>query len=192
MQPAALGSQTDRHELHLRRSSGDDARRATSLCDHVSPTASAPTRIRAAAGNGFATAIPAGFVDVTFHLSSIADVNNWLGRSMWSGDANANSDYAEVRDQQRGVVAAADFGQLRTGAELQSAGHDCHAEQQRLRGVPRQLPSIPPASGTAARRLRQVKIISDIQLPPAHAGHEQQLFVCRKLAESGRLLFRRH
>src|SRR5262249_47431942 len=39
----------------------------------------------------------AGFVDVGFHLSSIHDVNNWLGRSLWSGDSNANMDYAEVR-----------------------------------------------------------------------------------------------
>ena len=39
----------------------------------------------------------AGLVDVNFHLASIADVNNWLGRSLWSGDANGNSDYAEVR-----------------------------------------------------------------------------------------------
>ena len=38
-----------------------------------------------------------GFVDVNFHLASIADVNNWLGRSAWSTNANANSDYAEVR-----------------------------------------------------------------------------------------------
>jgi len=39
----------------------------------------------------------AGFVDVNFHLSNIEDVNNWLGRSMWSADSNGNSDYAEVR-----------------------------------------------------------------------------------------------
>jgi autotransporter-associated beta strand protein len=39
----------------------------------------------------------AGLVDVPFHLSSITDVNNWLGRSAWSGDSNANNDYAEVR-----------------------------------------------------------------------------------------------
>ena len=38
-----------------------------------------------------------GFLDVNYHLVSIEDVDNWLGRSLWSGDANANSDYAEVR-----------------------------------------------------------------------------------------------
>ncbi|HEU5397268.1 MAG TPA: hypothetical protein VFV81_08870, partial [Verrucomicrobiae bacterium] len=38
-----------------------------------------------------------GFVDVSNHLSSIQDVNDWLGRSEWSGDSLANNDYAEVR-----------------------------------------------------------------------------------------------
>ena len=38
-----------------------------------------------------------GFLDVNYHLASLADVNNWLGRSLWSGDSNANNDYAEVR-----------------------------------------------------------------------------------------------
>ena len=36
-------------------------------------------------------------IDVSNHLSNIHDVNNWLGRSQWSGDSNANNDYAEVR-----------------------------------------------------------------------------------------------
>lgn len=35
--------------------------------------------------------------DVTFHLADIEDVNNWLGRSLWSADGMANNDYAEVR-----------------------------------------------------------------------------------------------
>ncbi len=37
------------------------------------------------------------FKDVNFHLRNIEDVNNWLGRSQWSGDSNANADYDEVR-----------------------------------------------------------------------------------------------
>jgi autotransporter-associated beta strand protein len=37
------------------------------------------------------------FLDVSNHLASIEDVNNWLGRSLWSGDSNANNDYTEVR-----------------------------------------------------------------------------------------------
>ena len=37
------------------------------------------------------------FLDVNYHLASIHDVDNWLGRSLWSGDSNANNDYAEVR-----------------------------------------------------------------------------------------------
>ena len=39
----------------------------------------------------------AGWVDVNFHLANLQDVNNWLGRSQWSGDSLANLDYAEVR-----------------------------------------------------------------------------------------------
>jgi autotransporter-associated beta strand protein len=38
-----------------------------------------------------------GYLDVNFHLADIEDVNNWLGRSMWSADSNANMDYSEVR-----------------------------------------------------------------------------------------------
>ncbi|MEK7781778.1 MAG: autotransporter-associated beta strand repeat-containing protein, partial [Verrucomicrobiota bacterium] len=37
------------------------------------------------------------FLDVNYKLASIEDVNNWLGRSLWSGDNMANNDYAEVR-----------------------------------------------------------------------------------------------
>lgn len=35
--------------------------------------------------------------DVSFHLSSIEDVNNWLGRSMWTGDRNAHAEFDELR-----------------------------------------------------------------------------------------------
>lgn len=40
---------------------------------------------------------PIAYLDVNNHLAQIQDVNNWLGRSQWTGDANANNDYAEVR-----------------------------------------------------------------------------------------------
>ncbi len=36
-------------------------------------------------------------IDVAFHLSSIEDVNNWLGRSQWTGDDNANANFNELR-----------------------------------------------------------------------------------------------
>ncbi len=36
-------------------------------------------------------------LDVNFHLASIADVNNWLGRSQFSGDNQANITYNEFR-----------------------------------------------------------------------------------------------
>ncbi|MGC4014271.1 MAG: PQQ-dependent sugar dehydrogenase [Luteolibacter sp.] len=35
--------------------------------------------------------------DVNFHLSQIEDVNNWLGRSLYTADDNANASYNEVR-----------------------------------------------------------------------------------------------
>lgn len=40
---------------------------------------------------------PVAFLDVAFPLSAIEDVNNWLGRSLWSGDAMARADYTELR-----------------------------------------------------------------------------------------------
>jgi uncharacterized repeat protein (TIGR03806 family) len=36
-------------------------------------------------------------LDVNFHLSNLSDVNNWLGRSMYSADSQANIAYDEVR-----------------------------------------------------------------------------------------------
>lgn len=38
-----------------------------------------------------------GTGDVSFHLSALEDVNNWLGRSQWTADSNANAAYNEVR-----------------------------------------------------------------------------------------------
>ena len=35
--------------------------------------------------------------DVNFHLASLSDVNNWLGRSQFSGDSCANVSYDELR-----------------------------------------------------------------------------------------------
>ena len=35
--------------------------------------------------------------DVGFRLNQIEDVNNWLGRSLWSDDRNSNASYNEVR-----------------------------------------------------------------------------------------------
>ncbi len=37
------------------------------------------------------------FFDTNFPLSQIQDVNNWLGRSQWSGDQNSNISYNEFR-----------------------------------------------------------------------------------------------
>ena len=36
-------------------------------------------------------------IHVPLHLSQMEDVNNWLGRSQWSADSNANASYDECR-----------------------------------------------------------------------------------------------
>jgi uncharacterized repeat protein (TIGR03806 family) len=38
-----------------------------------------------------------GTGDLAFRLSSISDVNNWLGRSQWTGDSNTHASYNELR-----------------------------------------------------------------------------------------------
>lgn len=38
-----------------------------------------------------------GFLDTSFPLSQLEDVNNWLGRSQWSGNQNSNISYNEFR-----------------------------------------------------------------------------------------------
>jgi autotransporter-associated beta strand protein len=40
---------------------------------------------------------PIAYLDVNHHLADLEDVNNWLGRSLWSNDQLANCDYTEVR-----------------------------------------------------------------------------------------------
>jgi autotransporter-associated beta strand protein len=39
----------------------------------------------------------AGLIDVSNHLAVFQDVNNWLGRSLWSTNANASIEYSEIR-----------------------------------------------------------------------------------------------
>ena len=46
-------------------------------------------------------------INVNFHLRDIEDVNNWLGRSQWSGDSLANIAFNEVRLYDRALSAAA-------------------------------------------------------------------------------------
>jgi autotransporter-associated beta strand protein len=69
------------------------------------------------------------FLDVTTPLSTLQDVNNWLGRSAWSGDALANCEYSEVRisnvamtlDQ---VAANARLGPNRQSADVNLTAND--------------------------------------------------------------------
>ncbi len=44
--------------------------------------------------------------DVAFHLSSLEDVNNWLGRSQYVGDSMANAAYDELRIYNHAFTAA--------------------------------------------------------------------------------------
>ena len=55
-------------------------------------------------------------VEVAFHLSQLEDVNNWLGRSLWSGDAMANIDYHEVRLSTVALTDAQVLGNYLLGA----------------------------------------------------------------------------
>ena len=45
----------------------------------------------------FRDGVEIGFVDTNFRLNQIEDVNNWLGRSQWTNDTNANIAYNEFR-----------------------------------------------------------------------------------------------
>ncbi len=59
-----------------------------------------------------------GTLDVSFALSQIEDVNNWLGRSQWSGDQNANVAYNEVRIYDNAMSAAEVTANYQAGPEL--------------------------------------------------------------------------
>ncbi len=48
----------------------------------------------------------AGSGDIAFHLSAIEDVNNWLGRSLWTADDNSNASYDELRIYNNALTAA--------------------------------------------------------------------------------------
>lgn len=44
-----------------------------------------------------------GSMDLAYHASSFADVNNWIGRSAWSADSNSNISINELRVHRRAV-----------------------------------------------------------------------------------------
>lgn len=54
-------------------------------------------------------------LNVTFHSASLEDVNNWLGRSLWSGDSLANMDYYDVRIQSLAIADAEVAANYRIG-----------------------------------------------------------------------------
>ncbi|HEY8960737.1 MAG TPA: LamG-like jellyroll fold domain-containing protein, partial [Luteolibacter sp.] len=56
-------------------------------------------------------------LDVNFHLNSIEDVNNWLGRSQFAGDSNANVRYNEVRVYDHAMTPAEISASFNAGAD---------------------------------------------------------------------------
>lgn len=56
---------------------------------------------------------------VPFHSASLNDVNNWLGRSMYSGDAMANIDYHDIRIQNVAIADGEVAGNYRIGTNDQ-------------------------------------------------------------------------
>lgn len=69
------------------------------------------------------------YLDVGYALSALKDINNWLGRSPYAGDALGNCEYAEVRisnvslssDQ---IMANAQLGPNYTPANVMLTGND--------------------------------------------------------------------
>lgn len=58
-----------------------------------------------------------GTLDVNFHLSSIQDRNNWLGRSMYTADSNSNISYNEVRIYDHALTPAEITDHLAAGPD---------------------------------------------------------------------------
>jgi hypothetical protein len=56
--------------------------------------------------------------DVSFRLQQIEDVNNWLGRSQWSGDSNSNVEYHEVRIYSKALSWFDVFGHFLAGPDV--------------------------------------------------------------------------
>lgn len=54
-------------------------------------------------------------LNTTFHSASLQDVNNWLGRSQWSGDDMANIEYHDIRIQNAAIADAEVAGNYRIG-----------------------------------------------------------------------------
>jgi uncharacterized repeat protein (TIGR03806 family) len=79
---------------------GSDTSIATSLNVQYHYVATFQANANPATGGRFTwfrNGVQMAFVDTTFPLSQIADVNNWLGRSQWTNDQNSNISYNDVR-----------------------------------------------------------------------------------------------
>ena len=57
-----------------------------------------------------------GSLDLNYHLSQMADVNNWIGRSQWAADMGSNISLNELRIYTRALSAAEVTASLAAGA----------------------------------------------------------------------------
>lgn len=64
-----------------------------------------------------------GWRDVPFRLKDINDVNNWLGRSQWSGDSNSNVEYDEVRIYSKALSRYDVHGHFLAGPDVAADEH---------------------------------------------------------------------
>ncbi len=55
--------------------------------------------------------------DLAFRLSSISDVNNWLGRSQWTADDNSNANYNELRLYNNALTASQVLSNFASGPD---------------------------------------------------------------------------
>lgn len=55
--------------------------------------------------------------DFPFHITAIGDVNNWIGRSMYSGDSNSNMALDELRIYRRAITAAEVLASFNAGPD---------------------------------------------------------------------------
>jgi uncharacterized repeat protein (TIGR03806 family) len=87
----------------------------------------------------YADGVSAGSIDVPYALSQIEDVNNWLGRSQFSGDSTSNAAYDEVRIYNHAMSASEVAASRTAGANaafpaptVQSDAITMHAGQKAL------------------------------------------------------------
>jgi uncharacterized repeat protein (TIGR03806 family) len=59
----------------------------------------------------------AGSIDLPYRLPDLSDVNNWIGRSMWANDSNANFELNDLRIYDRAITMAEVNSSLTAGPD---------------------------------------------------------------------------